>query len=121
MRVLFIFISGICLFISCSEESATPSDTSSKKATQEVPASAKVYEVGCGLCVYDSEVPDTCESYVKVEGKVMPIVGKVFDAHSVGLCEYKGTAFLSGKIEDGKFMADFMKIKEFDKTKDYQD
>lgn len=115
MKLLLILL--VSLVTACSE---TPKETV-KDTTDKVPDNAKVYEVGCGLCVYDAETAEECESYVSIDGKTIPITGKVLDAHGVGLCEYKGTAYLSGEVKDGKFEATFMKIKEFDKSKNYQE
>ena len=124
MKYSTILIMFVFIFFSCTEKKDKVPVTDKEAGTQEevaIPKDAKVYEVGCGLCVFDSDVPDSCESYVKIDGKVMPITGKVLDAHSVGLCEYKGTAFLEGEVKDGKFVAKFMKVKEFDKSKNYQE
>lgn len=80
----------------------------------------QIYEVGCGLCVYDVKEADECAAYAVIDGKAVPISGNVLDAHEVGLCEWKGKAYMKGKTVDGKFVAESMKIKEFDKSKNYQ-
>ena len=121
--VMGMLIFTLIIMTSCSREETAVESKPEKKfsaATVEVPADAKVYEVGCGLCVFDAEEADSCESYVKIDGKVIPITGNVLDAHESGLCKYKGTAHLAGEVKDGKFVATYMKIKEFDKSKDYQ-
>ncbi|MCM8528095.1 MAG: DUF6370 family protein [Lentisphaeraceae bacterium] len=121
--LLLLAIFSLFLF-SCSEQKAeSPEGPEEVKAenSNSIPDGAKEYEVGCGLCVFDSDVPDACESYLKIDGKVMPVTGEVLDAHEVGLCEYKGTAYLEGEVKDGKFVSKFMKIKEFDKSKNYQE
>lgn len=115
MKLLILIL--VCIAAGSSE----PSKEAKKEPADKIPENAKVYEVGCGLCVYDAEEAEECESYVSIEGKAIPVTGKVLDAHGVGLCEYKGTAYLAGDVKDGKFAATFMKIKEFDKSKNYQE
>lgn len=119
-----LLILTMFILASCSKEEVSTDDTKKEKkfsaATVEVPADAKVYEVGCGLCVFDAEGAESCESYVMIDGKTIPITGNALDAHESGLCNFKGTAHLAGEVKDGKFVATYMKIKEFDKSKDYQ-
>lgn len=62
-------------------------------------------EVGCGKCIYEMPGVDDCTPAVKINGVPFLLTGVDLAAHDEGLCEAAKTAVVSGKVEDGKFVA----------------
>ena len=78
----------------------------SHRATQTL----DVYEVGCGSCIFDVAGAKGCPSYIKVDGKAIPLVGLKLSFHSLGLCANEAKAKVEGDVKDGKFQATSFKI-----------
>lgn len=85
-------------------------------------SAAHVYSVGCGSCIYDVKGAKGCPSYIKVNGKALPLTGIKTSFHKLGLCGKEGKAKVDGKVVDGKFVAtSFELVKGDEKGGDHKD
>ena len=77
----------------------------------------QLVEAACGMCQFKMESEKECGVFVRIEGKLYPVVGvdkKVFgDAHADdGYCKMIKKAYVTGEIKKGKFYATAFKFME---------
>ena len=105
IKKLFILIALVTVLASCGDAEKPADPIKEKAKTATTSTTAKEYEVGCGKCIYEQDGVKGCETWVKVDGKVVPLAGENINAHKSGLCEDAGKAMLDGAVKDGKFVA----------------
>ncbi len=107
-------------FIGCgsggeSADSASHKADGAQTTASKVVASAKKIaadgvgiscEVACAGCIYHMDGVEGCIPAVKMAtGETMLLKGVPVDAHGLGLCKAAAKATVSGKVQDGTFVA----------------
>ncbi len=83
---------------------------------QTVAAESQVVEAACGQCLFDLE-GDSCDLAVRIDGKAYFVDGTTIndhgDAHAKdGFCNVVREAKVTGKVTDGRFVAEAFALVE---------
>lgn len=68
-------------------------------------------QAGCAMCTYKMDGVDDCTLAIKMDGTPYLVTGTNISAHEEGLCAAPKYADVSGKVEDGKFVATSFNLK----------
>lgn len=75
------------------------------------PLTDATVEVGCAKCVYKMEGVESCALAVKVGDETMLVEGEGLQStEELGVCEAAKSAVVSGKVEEGKFIASKVEV-----------
>lgn len=109
MVPLWILAMGL---MGCSERSVQPPEPEAAAGTPmgEMASVAAddeemEVEVGCAMCMYETEGIETCQTAAKVDGKVYLVSGGGLDAHASGLCSTTKQATLVGHLDGDRLVA----------------
>jgi len=81
------------------------------------PPTEQQIAVGCAMCIYEMDGVDDCVLAVKIAGKPYLVEGSDIDDHgdahaADGLCNAEHQAVAVGRIEDGKYVAQRIEIRQ---------
>ena len=119
-KIIFTaFVVASALFTSCDNaKEGTTEAVEVKPVTVDTTFTKAVdgkVEAGCGMCTFNVEGVNRCETWIKVEGKVFPLAGVEYNAHTGGLCSPDSKqASVAGEVKEGKFTATKFEISAAD-------
>lgn len=91
----------------------------SNQAHAPAPPAEQQVTVGCAMCIYNMDGVEDCVLAVKVAGTPYLVTGSDIDDHgdahaADGLCNAEREAVAVGRIEDGKYVAQRIKLRPVD-------
>ena len=95
------FAMSAFLFVSCDKDKE---HAGQPKA--ETTVNTQVVDAGCGMCTYDIDGVEGCETWVNIDNKKLKVTGIDHNTHKSGLCKSgKHSAKVSGEIKGSDFVA----------------
>jgi hypothetical protein len=126
MTLLLTTVVGVALATGCKKsEPEKPAAAPAAPRQAEAPkptaapmqlAVAKEVEAGCAMCIYGM-ADASCELAVKIDDKVYLVEGSKLDDHGDahapdGMCMIARTAYVEGRIEGHKFIAQKFELRK---------